>query len=106
MALVLLAVAPGCADFGIYGDAGPGWIGPDYDDYFGPGYYGPVWGPDVFVFGHDYHGGFDRNFGRRGFGSRMAGPGVRGGGFGHFGGGFRGGGFHGGGFGHGGGRGR
>lgn len=66
MSLVFLGILTGCSgpDY-YYGGEGPAWYGPDYDDYYGPGYYGDVWGPDVYVFGHHHHGGFDHDFGRR-----------------------------------------
>ena len=105
MELLILGMLTGCAGGAFYGLSGPDWYGPEYDDFYGdyyyPGYYGSVWGPDAFAFGRHLHGGFDRDFGRRGFMSRgvagvfHGGGGFRGGGVFHGrggGGGFRGGG--------------
>ncbi len=83
--LLVLAVLAGC------GGVGVGYYGPDYDAYYGPGFYGDGWGPDAYVFGHG-HGRWDHDFGRRGFESRSAAHGFHGGGgFAHGGGGHGGG---------------
>ncbi len=71
MDLLILGMLTGCAGGAFYGLSGPDWYGPEYDDFYGdynyPGYYGSVWGPDALAFGRHDHGGFDRDFGRRGF---------------------------------------